>query len=32
MSEDNFYEVEMNYSVGISLAELLEYYRNLCEQ
>lgn len=32
MSEDNIYEIEFNNSIGITLKEILEYYRNLCEQ
>lgn len=32
MEEEAFYETYYNNSVGISLQELMEYYRTLCEQ
>ncbi len=32
MFEESVFETEFNNSIGISLKELLEYYRTLCEQ
>lgn len=32
MPEENYYESANLGSIGISLPELLEYYRALCEQ
>ncbi len=32
MLEEYVYESEFDNSIGISLKELMEYYRNLCEQ
>lgn len=32
MSEELFYETDLNVSIGISLKELMEYYHDLCEQ
>jgi hypothetical protein len=32
MSEEALDDITLNYTVGISLSELMEYYRILCEQ
>jgi hypothetical protein len=32
MPEENYYELANVSSIGISLPELLEYYRAICEQ
>ena len=32
MFEETFYENDFNNSIGISIKELMEYYRTLCEQ
>lgn len=32
MPEENYYELANLNSIGISLPELLEYYRTICEQ
>jgi len=32
MAEETFYENDFDNSIGISIKDLMEYYRSLCEQ